>query len=114
MHELSLVAGLFEILEEKAREQGALAVTMVKVKVGRLSGIVPDLLESAFEIFKKGTIAETARLEVETVPYKLRCQACGADSFREDTLFVCSSCGSTDLLIVEGRDLVLEKIEVEI
>jgi len=57
MHELSLVTGLFEILEEKARDEKALRVTAVTLRVGRLSGVVPELLETAFDTFKKGTIA---------------------------------------------------------
>jgi len=38
MHELSIVANLFEILEEKAKEQKAKKIVMVKLQVGALSG----------------------------------------------------------------------------
>jgi len=44
MHELSIIAGLFDILEEKAREHRAKKVLNVVIKVGKLSGAVPDLL----------------------------------------------------------------------
>ncbi len=113
MHELSLVASVFEVLEEKAREHGAARVTRVVLKVGVMSGAVPDLLESAFETFKKGTIAETARLEVVVVPVKLRCPECGGEAVREDADFSCAGCGSRRVEIVEGRDLVVETIELE-
>ncbi len=113
MHELSLVSSVFEVLEEKAREHGAVRVTRVVLKIGVMSGAVPDLLESAFETFKKGTIAETARLEIVVVPVRLRCPECGGEAVRDDTDFSCAGCGSRRVEIVEGRDLIVETIELE-
>jgi hydrogenase nickel incorporation protein HypA/HybF len=113
VHELSLVASLFEVLEEKAREHGAVRITAVVLKVGVMSGVVPDLLESAFEMYKKGTLADGARLEIVRVPVKLRCPDCGGESVREDADFSCAACGSRRIEIVEGRDIVVERIELE-
>jgi hydrogenase nickel incorporation protein HypA/HybF len=113
VHELSLIASVFDVLEEKAREHGAARVTKVVLKVGRMSGVVPDLLESAFDAYKKGTLAEGARLDIVIVPTKLRCPDCGGEAVREDTDFSCAACGSRRVEIVEGRELVVEKIELE-
>jgi len=113
VHELSLVASIFEILEEEARKHGARRVNRVVLRVGVMSGVVPDLLESAFETYQKGTIAETARLEIEAVPVKLRCPDCGGEAVREDTDFACAACGSRRVEIVAGRDLVVGTIELE-
>ena len=114
MHEISIIAGLFETLLEQARDHNARGVTAVRLKVGLLSGIVPELLASAFDMYKKGTIAENAALEVETVPLGVRCRACGAESRKEDFVLACPSCASPDLEIVQGTEIVLEKIELEI
>jgi hydrogenase nickel incorporation protein HypA/HybF len=113
VHELSLVASIFDVLEEKAREHGAARVTKVVLEVGRMSGAVPELLESAFDTYKKGTLAEGARLEIVLVPVKLRCPDCGGEAVREDTDFSCAACGSRRVEIVAGRELVVEKIELE-
>jgi hydrogenase nickel incorporation protein HypA/HybF len=113
VHELSLVASVFDILEEKAREQGASRVTAVVLRVGRMSGVVPELLGSAFDTYKKGTLAEGGRLEIVIVPVKLRCPDCGGASVREDADFSCAACGSRRVEIVEGREIVVEKIELE-
>jgi len=113
VHELSLVASVFEVLEEEARKHGAVRVVRVVLRVGVMSGVVPELLESAFETYKKGTIAETARLEIVPVPVKLRCPDCGGEAVREDTDFSCAGCGSRGIEIVEGRDLVVGTIELE-
>jgi hydrogenase nickel incorporation protein HypA/HybF len=113
VHELSLIASVFDVLEEKAREHGATRVVKVVLNVGTLSGAVPELLESAFDAFKKGTIAEDARLEIAPVPVKLRCPDCSGEAVREDTDFSCAACGSRRVEIVEGREIVVEKIELE-
>jgi hydrogenase nickel incorporation protein HypA/HybF len=113
VHELSLIASVFDLLEEKAREHGASRVTAVVLRVGRMSGVVPELLESAFDTYKKGTLAEGSRLALVIVPMKIRCPDCGGASVREDADFSCAVCGSRRVEIIEGRDIIVEKIELE-
>lgn len=114
MHELSLIANLFEIMEQKAKEKNAKKITYVKLKVGVLSGAVPDLLKTAFDIYKKETLAADAELEIEIVPLKLKCQDCGALTIKDDLVLNCDECGSTRLERLEGTDLFLEKMELEV
>jgi len=114
MHELSVIASLFEILLQKAGEQKALKITRVQLKVGKLSGVVPEALEAAFEAYKKGTIAEAALLEIEKLRLKVLCQDCGLEALQDDYIFVCPACGSQNLKILQGTELFLEKIELEI
>ena len=76
MHELSIIANLFEIMEAKAKEKEAVRIVSVKLKIGALSGVVPELLHSSFNMYKKGTIAENAELDIETVSLKVLCHDC--------------------------------------
>jgi hydrogenase nickel incorporation protein HypA/HybF len=114
MHELSIVASLFEILEEKAKEQKAKKVTSVTVKVGALSGVVPEFLKTAFDVYKKDTIADEAELKIEEVPLKVKCQKCGAEITKDDFVFLCEKCESRELKTLAGTELLLEKIELEL
>jgi hydrogenase nickel incorporation protein HypA/HybF len=113
MHELSIIAGLMETVEALAREHRARAVTGIRIRVGALSGVVAELLESAFDMYKKGTIAENVVLDVEKVPFKLRCKSCGAESVRDDFQHVCAACGAADLELLEGTELILERVELD-
>lgn len=113
MHEISLIASVFEVLEEQARAHGASRVIRVVLAVGAVSGAVPDLLESAFDAYKKGTPAAEARLEIVAVPLKVRCPECGGETVREEADFACAACGSRRVEIVAGRELVVERIELE-
>ena len=114
MHELSIVASLFEILEEKAKEQKAKKITSIKVKVGALSGVVPEFLKTAFDVYKKDTIAAEAEITIEEVPLKVHCEKCGAEIIKNDFVFICEKCDSRELKTLAGTELLLEKIELEI
>jgi hydrogenase nickel incorporation protein HypA/HybF len=111
---MSIVASLFEILEAKARENQAVKIVGVRILVGKLAGVVPEFLQTAFDSYKQGTIAAEARLETEEVPLKLHCRKCGAEIVKEEYSLLCPYCGSTDLEILEGMDLFLDKIDLEI
>ncbi len=112
MHELSIIANLYEIMEEKAREQGAKKITLVKLQVGILSGVVPDFLETAFEIFKKETMASDAALEIEKVPLKILCLKCETEKTSDELIFICTECGSNQIQTLDGTELILEKMDI--
>ena len=114
MHELSIVASLFEIMEEKAQENKSKKIISVKLQVGKLSGVVPEFLISAFDMYKKNTIAHDAKLEIETVPLKIQCKTCDKTTIQEDFVFICPHCGSLDLKTITGKELIMEKMELEL
>lgn len=114
MHELSIISNLFEIMEEKIREKGAKRITFVKLQVGKLSGAVPEFLHTAFDIYKKDTLAREAELEIEEVPLVIQCQTCGKTMKKDDFIFICTFCGSKELKTLSGTELLLEKMELEI
>lgn len=114
MHELSLVAELFEILEAQKEKEGFTKITAVKLRCGFLSGVVPECLETAFEIYKKDTLASEAKLILEVVPVKFRCRRCGQEETAQDLPFSCSTCHSSEVDILDGTELTLVSIEAEI
>jgi len=67
MHEFSLINDLMWKIDAIAREQGARRVVGVKVRLGALSHISPDHFREHFEAAATGTIAEAARLDIETL-----------------------------------------------
>ena len=114
MHELSIVSNLFEILEEKAKEKKAKKITRVKLQIGAISGVVPEFLKTAFDIYKKDTIANEAKLLIKEIPLKIQCQKCQKEAIIDDFIFICDECGSRELKTLAGKELLLEKIEMEI
>ena len=60
MHEYSIVQSLLDSCEEHARQNDAKKVAKVVVKIGVLSGVEPDLLQTAFDTFKEQTVCHNA------------------------------------------------------
>ena len=78
MHELSVAIALVSQAEQAARAAGAERVVAVRLRLGRLSGLVPDSLQFGFDIAAVGTVLEGARLEVERVEPVIWCPTCEA------------------------------------
>ncbi len=113
MHELSIAQSVIEIAEAKAREGNARSIQTIKIRLGEFTTIVRESLEFAFEVARQETLAENARLEIESVPMVVRCVECGLvnDPVREVCL-ICPQCG-LPLEVVSGEELQVEYIEVD-
>lgn len=83
------------------------------VKVGHLRQVVPSALAFSFELVAEGTPAEGAELALEEVPIMAACRECGVESQLAAFPLLCNSCGSADLRIVEGEELLVESLEME-
>ncbi len=111
MHEASIMQSALEEAERHARERGCTAIHLVRLRVGALSGVVPDALEFAFEALKAGTMAAGARLEIEAVPARAFCQVCQREFTLEDAVFPCPTCGGWESELQQGRELELTRLE---
>jgi hydrogenase nickel incorporation protein HypA/HybF len=112
MHEYSIVQALMGKIEEQARAHGAVSVQRVAVRIGELSGVEPDLLQSAFEMVREKTICEAANLVIQRVPAKWVCRACGGDVAAGGVLR-CPSCG-VPARLAQGDEIVLDQLELEV
>ena len=86
MHEQSLMRDVMRKIEEVAREDGALRVTRVAVRLGALSHFTPVHFREHFEDASRGTLAEGASVDAEL----------DDDPFAD-----------------RARDVVIESVEVE-
>ena len=73
MHELSIVQNLVSLCEKNAAKENAKEISKIEIKVGRLSGVEPHYLESAFDVYKAGTICENAELVINLQGIVVEC-----------------------------------------
>jgi hydrogenase nickel insertion protein HypA len=66
MHEMSLVEGMREILEDQARAHAVDRITRVRVEIGRFAGVEKPALEFAWDVVMRGSPAEGAELSCST------------------------------------------------
>jgi hydrogenase nickel incorporation protein HypA/HybF len=108
VHELAITESVIESVTERLGNARVVAVTL---EIGRLSGVVADSVRFCFELCAAGTTLEGARLDIVDVPGLAHCRACERDLELADLIPLCD-CGSTDLDIVSGQQLVIKQVEV--
>lgn len=113
MHELSIAAGILEIIHEHVPEDQRTAVRAVRVRVGKLSGVVPESLAFSFTALIAGTPLEQARLVIEDVPIRVHCDECGNEFTTEAYLFPCPACGGAATKMLSGDELHVADIALE-
>ena len=106
MHELAITQGVVDAVTERT---GTAPVASVRVRVGRLSGVVPDAMRFCFELVTAGTPLDGAILEFERPEGRARCRTCGAEFVLADLILLCD-CGSADVEVLAGRELAVASV----
>jgi hydrogenase nickel incorporation protein HypA/HybF len=106
MHELAVTQSVVDAVLERT---GAAPIACVRVRVGRLAGIVPDAMRFCFELVTAGTPLEGAALEFDQPEGRARCRSCGAE-FRVADLILLCECGSADVEVLSGRELAVASV----
>ncbi len=114
MHELSVCQAMLAQVKEIAAREGADSVATIVIRIGPLSGVVPDLLQQAFTIARAGTLAAEAELVTEVQPIRIRCLACNAETDAEPNRLLCSACGGYRTQVISGDELLLASVELDI
>lgn len=112
MHEMSLAEGIVQIVESTARANSAQEVRAVWLELGALSHVELEALRFSFEVVKRGTVAEGARLEVISTPGQAWCMPCGVAVDLARLGDPCPNCGSYQLQVTQGEEMRVKEIEV--
>ena len=113
MHELGIAQNILEIVQQSVTDNQAPAVRLIRLRVGQLSGVVPDSLEFCFKAIVSDTSMRQASLAIEQMPTVFRCKKCGYRFQVNDLEYLCRECKSPDLEILSGRELDIIEIELE-
>jgi hydrogenase nickel incorporation protein HypA/HybF len=113
MHELSVCQALLQQVTEIARREQACWVTRIRLRIGPLSGVVPELLTQAFSIAQAGTIAAQAELQTEPQSIRVRCSRCGSESDATVNRLTCAVCGDFRTQLISGDELLLVSVELK-
>jgi len=113
MHEYSIVQALLNQCEENAIQHKAKKVKKIVVKIGVMSGVEPELLKTAFETFKEGTMCSEAEYIQNIQPIVIECKNCNKQSTLKKDEFSCPKCQSYELDVIDGEDMYLMQLELE-
>ena len=77
MHELSIATSILNTVIAEAEKKSLAKVTLIALRIGALTDIVPEALEFGFDAIKIDTILAEASLKIEHIPVKGNCNGCG-------------------------------------
>lgn len=113
MHEVAIMTEAVQMALAAAQESGATRVTRVRLRVGELSGAVPEAMQFAWEVVRRDTAAATATLEIQSVTPVGWCSTCRLEFECRDYMNACPHCDQQSRELRQGRELDISAVEVE-
>lgn len=112
MHEYSIVSALVDRVQREAAAHPGAVVRRLRVRLGELSGVEPELLRTAFETFRGASVCAAAELELLQIPAVWCCPRCDR-AIAAGEVLRCPACDRPARL-TSGDDITLERIEMEV
>ena len=113
MHELAITEGILRAAIPEAEKHGAKRILEIRLKIGELSGVLPECIQYYFDIAGRGTIAENAVLTVEKIPVTIFCPDCGYEGTVDRKKIRCPQCGGISFRITGGKEYFVDSLEAE-
>jgi hydrogenase nickel incorporation protein HypA/HybF len=113
MHEMSLAEGVLQLIDDAAHHQGFTKVKTVFLEIGQLASVEVEALRFCFDVVLNGSIAEGAKLEIETLPGSGWCMKCAMTVPIVEKYGECPQCGSFQVQPVGGTEMRVKELEVE-
>lgn len=112
MHEVGIMRATLDLAEQQARASGGTSIHLLRMRIGRLSGVVTDALQFAFEALRTNSMAAGAALEVDDVAPACWCRECEAEFEVDDFIYECPRCKHLSGELRRGRELELVSLEI--
>ena len=112
MHEMALAESVREIVDETARSNGARCVRAVRLEIGKLAQVEIEAMRFAFDVVMRGSLAETARLEIVEADGNAWCMRCSEAVLIARRGDACPNCDSYQLQVTGGDRMRVMDIEI--
>ncbi len=112
MHEVGLMTETIDLASSFARDQGAVKIHRLVLRVGAYSGVDAEALRLAFDAASVGTAAEHALLVIDEIAARCWCAVCIVEFSPASPIFSCPTCGTVSRELRQGGELELATLEV--
>ena len=112
MHELSVAHAVVSTVVD-ALPSPAPRVTQVRLRIGELSGIVPQALEFAYDVAAQDTPLADAALVIERTPVVIACPTCGPQQLSGTRDFRCPQCEQPCGDVIGGKELEILDVTLD-
>ncbi|AEA34060.1 hydrogenase maturation nickel metallochaperone HypA [Hippea maritima] len=116
MHEGAIAESIVDIIKQTALINKLERITTVRLRIGKLSGVMVDALLFALDALKnEEPLIKDAVFDVENVAIRARCLLCSREfcfKNESDIVLICPYC-NMPLDIVDGKQMEIIDIEGE-
>ena len=113
MHEVSICQSILKTVEAELDKEQLANVREIHMKIGILSCIEPGLLKHVFKFIIVDSPFQHCSLHIDMVDIVAVCENCGHTFKVENYKFICPLCEKPASKIVEGRELLINRIILE-
>jgi len=120
MHEYSMMTQIVDSILAEAKRRNATKIEEVDLEIGEYTLLGEEQMRFAFELMTRDTILNGAKLNIRSIPGKIKCHNCGyegAMTVNEDSphrivpILSCPRCNGV-AEITEGRGCLVRNIRM--
>lgn len=112
MHELGIVFHMIDTLEEVGRANELSAISKVTLRLGEVSGVLPDYLLDCWRwAADKHELLRGAELSIQPIQAVTVCNTCGRTYGTIAYGKICPYCTSPDTVLLRGNEAEIDTIE---
>lgn len=113
MHELTLLYGVAQKVEEVVRENGLDHIDAIVLEVGEATTVVPEFLLDGYSVISDDyDFLRGSELIIERVRAVGRCRECGTEFPIVVNKGLCPECGSFDKDVIEGTGFYIREVRI--
>lgn len=113
MHELAMAQEIVGTVTEILKQHPGKVLKKVHIKVGELAAVIPDSLKFSYDSIIPDTPLQGSTLQIEIVPISAICNKCEKAFSVIELDFCCPNCGSQNVTVQTGDELLISNLEVE-
>ena len=110
MHELGVLIGVIETVENFAKKNALTQIDTLVLQIGELSSIIPKYIEACYPAATEGTLLQDTKLKIEILPGNAICHKCNKVFNLIENNSKCPKCGSGDWEILCGKEFMIKEI----
>ncbi|MBN2280062.1 MAG: hydrogenase maturation nickel metallochaperone HypA [Candidatus Marinimicrobia bacterium] len=114
MHELSIAQNIAKIVhQEYLKGNFQSDIQVVHFSAGRMNAIIPESLLLNFNIVKRNyNEMKQAELIIAEKEIIIKCNVCLREYVIQEPVFYCQNCGSSNISILQGKEMYVEDFEL--
>ncbi|MDX8361504.1 hydrogenase maturation nickel metallochaperone HypA [Cytobacillus sp. IB215316] len=110
MHELSVVIHVIKSVEDFAKTNALTKIDTLVLQIGELSSLIPKYIEACYPAAVDGTILQSTKLKIETLPGNAICKKCNIVFNLIENNSKCPKCHIKDFEILCGKEFMIKEI----